>query len=162
MNVRLSYLVISALLFAPAAFAGDGKTCTASARECEQAIRQLSSGRRYLGAEITQLAPGLIIKTILNDGPAAHSDLEVGDRLMAVNGHSTREASTKDFKQILFDARETGVLWIIVLRHGILKKVEARLEPYTKAQIDKMVAQHLATAHGVPVPVVPSASAPQQ
>jgi hypothetical protein len=34
-----------------------------------------------------------------------------------------------------------------------------RLEPYSKAQIDKMVAQHLAQAHGISPP---SAAAPQQ
>lgn len=123
--------------------------CTASARECEQAIRQLSSGRRYLGAEIKELNPGIIIKAIKDDGPAARSDLQPGDRLMSVNGHNTVEADIKDFKQILYSARATGILWIIVQRQGILKKIDVRLEPYTKAQIDKMVAQHLALEHAV-------------
>ena len=31
----------------------------------------------------------------------------------------------------------------------ILKKIDVRLEPYPKAQIDKIVAQHLAEAHSV-------------
>jgi Predicted protease with the C-terminal PDZ domain len=159
MNVRLSHFLITAVLFAPAAFAGDGKMCSSSARECEQAIRQLSSGRRYLGAEIMQLDPGIAIKTVKDDGPAARADLEVGDRLMAINGHSTREASIKDFKQILYDAKATGVLWIIVQRHGILKKLDVRLEPYTKAQIDKMVAQHLAQSHAI---ATTTPAAPQQ
>jgi len=130
--------------------------CTASARECEQAIRQLSSGRRYLGAEIKELNPGIIIKAIKDDGPAARSDLRPGDRLMSVNGHNTVEADIKDFKQILYSARATGILWIIVQRQGILKKIDVRLEPYTKAQIDKMVAQHLALEHAV------AATAPPQ
>lgn len=162
MNLRLSHLLIAALAFVPAAFADDGKMCSASARECEEAIRQLSSGRRYLGALITQLAPGISVKAINEDGPAARADLEVGDRLMAINGHNTREASIKDFKQILYDARATGVLWIIVQRHGMLKRVEVRLEPYTKAQIDKMVAQHLAQSHATPTTSAATSTAPQQ
>ena len=134
--------------------------CTAAASECEKAIRQLSSGRRYLGAEIKELEPGIIIKTVIDDGPASRADLRPGDRLMSVNGHTTVEANIKDFKQILYSAKATGVLWVIVLRQGILKKVDVRLEPYTKAQIDKMVAQHLAQAHGIFSTT--AATAPQQ
>jgi len=159
MIVRLSHLSLAALLFISAAHAEDRKMCTAPASECEKAIRQLSSGRRYLGAEIKELEPGIIIKAIIDDGPASRADLKPGDRLMSVNGHSTVEASIKDFKQILYSAKATGVLWVIVLRQGVLKKVDVRLEPYTKAQIDKMVAQHLAQAHGIPNT---TAAAPQQ
>ena len=149
MNVRLSHFLIAALLVAPAVLADDSKMCSASARECEQAIRQLSSGRRYLGAEIRQLAHGIAIKTVKDDGPASRADLRPDDRLVAINGHDTREASIKDFKQILYDAKATGVLWIIIQRDGILKKLDVRLEPYSKAQIDKMVAQHLAQSHAI-------------
>ena len=161
MTVRLSHFLIATLLLVPAAYAADGrKMCTASARDCEQAIRQLSSGRRYLGAEITELNPGIVIRTILDDGPAARADLKPGDRLMAVNGRSTVEAGIKDFKEILYSAKQTGVLWIIVKRSGVLRKVDVRLEPYTKAQIDKMVAQHLAQAHAMVTP--PPPAVPQQ
>lgn len=142
-------MLFAALLFVPAAYAGDRKMCSSSAHECEQAIRQLSSGRRYLGAEIKELNPGIFIKAVNDDGPAARADLQPGDRLMAVNGRSTVEADIKDFKQILYSAKATGVLWIIVQRQGVLKKVDVRLAPYSKAQIDKMVAQHLAQAHAV-------------
>src|SRR4051795_12238724 len=159
MIVRLSHLLLAALVFLPAAHAEERTMCTAPASECEKAIRQLSSGRRYLGAEIKELVPGIIIKTVIDDTPAARADLRAGDRLMSVNGHSTLEANIKDFKQILYGAKATGVLWVIVLRQGILKKIDVRLEPYTKAQIDKMVAQHLAQAHGIPNS---TAAAPQQ
>jgi predicted metalloprotease with PDZ domain len=133
--------------------------CTAPASECEKAIRQLSSGRRYLGAKIKELEPGIIIESVIDDGPAARADLKPGDRLMSVNGHPTVEGNIQSFKQILYSAKATGVLWVIVLRQGALKKVDVRLEPYTKAQIDKMVAQHLAQAHGIPNA---TAAAPQQ
>jgi predicted metalloprotease with PDZ domain len=159
MIVRLSHLLLAALLFGSTAHAEERKMCTAPASECEKAIRELSSGRRYLGVKIKELEPGIIVETVIDEGPAARADLRVGDRLMSVNGHPTVKGSIKDFKQILYSAKETGVLWIIVLRQGILKKVDVRLEPYTKAQIDKMVAQHLAQGHGI---YSTSAAAPQQ
>jgi predicted metalloprotease with PDZ domain len=159
MIVRLSHLLLAALLFISTAHAEDRKMCTAPASECEKAIRELSSGRRYLGVKIKELEPGIIVETVIDEGPAARADLRVGDRLMSVNGHPTVKAGIKDFKQILYSAKDTGVLWIIVLRQGILKKVDVRLEPYTKAQIDKMVAQHLAQGHGI---YSTNAAAPQQ
>ena len=156
MTVRLSHLLFAALLFVPSIHADERKMCSSSARECERAIRQLSSGRRYLGAEIKELNPGIFIKTVIDDGPAARADLRPGDRVMAVNGRTMVEADIKDFKQVLYSAKATGVLWIIVQRQGVLKKLDVRLAPYTKAQIDKMVAQHLAQAHAI------ATTAPQQ
>jgi predicted metalloprotease with PDZ domain len=139
--------VITLVVAAATLAAEEARKCSASAHECEQAIRQMLSGRRYLGAQLEERNPGLIIKAILPDGPAERAALEVGDRLMAVNGRSTKEATIRDFKEILSDARGTGRLFVIVMRHGRLMKVDVRLEPFSKAQIDKIVAQHLAQAH---------------
>lgn len=133
--------------------------CSASAHDCEQAIRQLSSGRRYLGAQVQELNPGIVIKAVNPDGPAFRGGLDPGDRLMSVNGRNTLDAGIKDFKQILADAKETGRLSILVLRRGILKRIDVRLEPYTKTQIDRMVAQHLAQSHAV---ATTAPSSPQQ
>ncbi len=123
--------------------------CNATAAECERAIRSMAAGRRYLGAMIKEIEPGagLRIVSIITDSPAWRGGLGDGDRLMQVNGKSLVRADVKDFKRILSDARETGWLAILVQRNGILKRVDVRLEPYTKTQIDKMVAQHLAEAH---------------
>lgn len=142
------FAAIALVVGAGALAAEEGRKCTASAHECELAIRQMLSGRRYLGAQLEELTPaGLTVKAVMPDGPAERGDLRVGDRLMLVNGHPTAEATIRDFKQILNDAKSTGKLWMIVQRHGILKRVDIRLEPFTKAQIDKIVAQHLAKAH---------------
>jgi len=160
MTVRLSHFLVAALLLVTAAHADDKKLCTSSPRECEQAIRQLSSGRRYLGAMIEELNPGIAVKAVIEDGPAWRSDLRPGDRIMAVNGHSTVEGNIKDFKQILYTAKQTGVLWIIIKRSGVLRKVDVQLAPFSKAQIDKMVAQHLLVGHGIP-DVTATSTAPQ-
>lgn len=137
----------------------DGPKCTVPSHDCEQAIRQMMSGRRYLGAKLEELNQGLMVKEIVENGPADRGDLRVGDRLMAVNGRSTQYASIRDFKQILSDAKGSGRLLMIVQRHGKLIKVELRLEPYTKAQIDKIVAQHLVQGHSTAASAAPQ---PQQ
>lgn len=145
--VRVTAALVS--LLAVVAYGQEKRKCTTPPAECERLIRQMLSGRRYLGVQLVELNPGLGIKSVVEDGPAERADLRAGDRLMAVNGKSTKEATINDFKQIMGEAKETGRLWIIVQRHGILKKIDVRMEPYTKSQIDKIVAQHLAEAHAM-------------
>lgn len=123
--------------------------CHVPANECERSIRQMLSGRRYLGLDIVEIKPGLVIKAVRPESPAARADFQEGDRLIAVNGKSMEKATAKMFKETLAEARQTGRLWIIVLRRGAYKKIEARLEPYPQEYIDKVVSGHLAQAHSV-------------
>ena len=123
--------------------------CRVPANECERSIRQMLSGRRYLGLDIVEIKPGLVIKSVRPESPASRADFQDGDRLIAVNGKSMEKATAKLFKETLAEARQTGRLWIIVLRRGAYKKIEARLEPYPQEYIDKVVSAHLAQAHGV-------------
>ena len=37
-------------------------------------------------------------------------------------------ATVRDFKQTLADAKETGVLFVIIQRRGAYRKIDARLE----------------------------------
>jgi len=145
------FVFISALLFAAAAHAENSPTrkCNAPAAECERAIRSMASGRRYLGALVGEIEPGsgLRIVSIVPDSPAQRGGLGEGDRLMSMNGKQLNRGNIQDFKRILSEARETGWLSLIVERSGILKRVEVRLQPYSKSQIDKIVSQHMAEAH---------------
>ena len=144
---------MSALLLAATARADDPKTtskviCNAPAAECERAIRSMASGRRYLGALVEEMnGGGVHITSITPESPAQRGGLGDDDRLMVVNGHQIVHGDVKEFKRILSEARDTGWVSFIVMRSGILKRVDVRLEPYTKAQIDKMVAQHMAESH---------------
>ena len=147
MQSRLLNIALVTVLSAVALYADEPKHCNAPARECEQQIRQMLSGRRYLGLSFVELKPGIVIKSIVPDGPASRADLKEGDRIMAVNGRPMTTATARDFKQVLADARETGTLWIIIQRRGALRHVEVRMEPYSKAQIDKIIAAHLAQSH---------------
>lgn len=142
--IRTLILVCS---IATAVLAGDEKMCQAPARECEQQIRQMLSGRRYLGVQLVEIKPGLTIKAVLPNSPASRAQLKEGDRLIAVNGQSIVGGTAQDFKKILAAAKETGTLWMIIQRRGAYRKVEVRLEPYSKDQIDKIIAAHMLQSH---------------
>lgn len=106
----------------------------------------MTGGRRYLGAKLAPLNPGLIVQSIEKNSPAERGGLQPNDRLIAVNGRSMTLATGREFKQALADAK-SGRLWVIVQRRGAYKKLDLRLEPYSKAAIDKIIAQHLQKGH---------------
>ena len=146
--ISVSTVVVS---IAAAAFAQENaKKCNTPPDECARQIRQMLTGKPYLGVELGELLPGLIVKTVVADSPADRGDLKPGDRLIAVNGHRTTEASIKDFKQILADVGKTHRhLWMLVQRRGALKKIDVMMEPLSKAQIEHIVMQHLTDAHSI-------------
>jgi predicted metalloprotease with PDZ domain len=144
--VRISRLFIVAT-FAAATILADEPKCAGVARDCDQQIRHMLSGRRYLGATIEDRNPGLVVKSVHENSPAAREGLKPGDRLIALNGRSLTQATAREFKQLLADARETGRLFMIVSRRNAYQKLEIRLEPYSKEQIAKIVAAHMAQSH---------------
>ena len=121
--------------------------CNGAARECDQQIRKMLSGRRYFGATIEDRNPGLVIKSVHPNSPAERAGLIPGDRLIALNGKSLTQATGREFKQIIADARSTGRLWMIISRRGAYSKVEAQLQPYSKEQMQKIIAAHLSQSH---------------
>jgi S1-C subfamily serine protease len=141
-----SSIVVALVVAAGAVAIAQDPRCSASARECEQEIRKMTSGRRYLGAKLTPLNPGLIVHSIEKGSPAERGGLQANDRLIAVNGKSVTLATGREFKQILAD-QKSGKLWIIVQRGGAYKKLDVRLEPFSKQAIDKIIAQHLQKGH---------------
>jgi membrane-associated protease RseP (regulator of RpoE activity) len=143
-RILLTALVISAAAMVAVA---EAPRCSFTARECEQQIRQMLTGRRFLGVQIEEKNPGLVIKTVAPNSPAARAGLKPGDRLIAVNGKSLTQATSLEFKQIISGARETGRLFMIIWRRGSYTRIEARLEPYTKEQIDKIINTHLIESH---------------
>jgi predicted metalloprotease with PDZ domain len=150
MRLRPLHFAFFALVAgATALVAQESGRCSASAHECELEIRQMLSGRRYLGAQIIDGNPGVVIKSINNDGPAVHADLLSGDRIIAVNGHSLMYGTVREYKSITAEVKDSGgMLFMIVARHGAYHKVEVRLWPFPKAQVEKIIAAHLATSHG--------------
>lgn len=139
-------IVVALLIAAPAVFAEDPK-CNATSRECDLSIRQMLKGRRYFGASVEETHPGLVVKAVNADSPAEASGLRKGDRLITMNNKSLTQAGFKEFKQVLAEARESGKVFMIVWRRGAYKKLETRLEPYTKEQIEKIIAAHITQSH---------------
>jgi S1-C subfamily serine protease len=142
---RLSRLAIAGLIAAVTSVYADDLKCNVAVRECDQQIRNMLGGRRYHGAQIEEKKPGLVVKSITEKSPAERAGLRVGDRLIAINGKSLTHASTRDFKQLVADARTTGRIGLIIWRQGGYRKLDIRLEPYSKEQMDKIIAGHLAT-----------------
>jgi predicted metalloprotease with PDZ domain len=133
-----------------ASYGDDQRSCHSAARECEQQIRQMLAGPRYLGVDVVQLNTGsgggpVVIKNVLPKSPAERAALLPGDWLIAANGRPTRRIA--DFKQVVADARQTGKLWLIIRRRNALKKVEVRLEPFPKEYVEKVIAAHVAQSH---------------
>jgi predicted metalloprotease with PDZ domain len=148
MHFRLSKLLFVTILAATAVvYAQEQKKCNSSAQECGQQIRRFLAGRRYLGLELVGLKPGMVVKTVVPESPAERAGFSKDDRIIGVNGHAMTQADVRDFKQIITQASGNGTLWVIIQRRGAFRKIEVRLEPYTKAQIDKIVAAHLAQYH---------------
>ena len=158
MSSRLVRSTIVVILFSVFTLhADESKKCSATASECEHEIRRMLSGRRYFGLTVYPLQHGgIVVKDVIKESPADRAELKPRDRLIAINGRDMTLATARDFKQALADAKETGILFIIIQRRGAYKKIDARLEFFPKAYIDKVVAQHLLQSHG------PSASAAAQ
>lgn len=140
---RLSILALAGLVAAVASVYADEPKCNISVRECDQQIRNMLGGKRYHGATMEERRPGLVVKSVAEKSPAWKAGLRVGDRLIAVNGKSLTQATNREFKQFVADARQTGRLGLIIWRSGAYSKVDIRLEPYSKEQMDKIIAGHL-------------------
>jgi len=141
-------LLVTLFAAAVAVSAQEPKKCSATARECEKAIRDMMTGRRYLGLQVVDLKPGVVVKSVVADSPAERAGFSEGDRIFGVNGHAMTMATVRDFKQILAQASGTGGrLFVIVQHRGALRKLDVRLEPYTNLQIDKIIAAHLSQYH---------------
>ena len=142
---RFSRLAVAGLIALAAVLRADDPKCNVSARECDQQIRNMLSGKRYHGATVEERKPGLVIKAVAPKSPAWKAGLRPGDRLIAINRKSVTQGTTRDFKQIVADARESGTVDMIIWRSGAYSRVILRLEPYTKEQMDKIVNGHLTT-----------------
>lgn len=128
--------------------AGENERCPATANECERQIRQILVGKRYLGLHVIEVAGlGLTIKSVVPGSPAEKAGFTEGDRIIAVNERWTTDATPVIFKQMIADTREDGRIRILILRGGVHRRIEARMSPYSKTQIDKIVASHMARSH---------------
>lgn len=147
--LQVSKAIAVALLAAIAASAAE-PLCRNPAQECEREIRQMLAGRRYYGMQVGDLKPGLVVEAVVENGPAARAGLKKGDQIVGINGKSFADSTPRKFKEAITKVT-SGRLFLIVIRRGSYKKIEMRLEPYPRDQVNQIIAQHLAQAHTVTV-----------
>jgi predicted metalloprotease with PDZ domain len=146
----VAVLALSLVASAPSFAAEELVKCTASARQCERQIREMLSGRTYLGFKLAESRWGIVIRSVVPDGPAALAGLRAGDRIFAINGEDASKADIAEFKRMLSAAKTpNGRISFGVVRAGQVFRATARFEQMSKEQIDKVVAAHLKEAHQV-------------
>jgi len=134
------------LLLEIAPVASAAGRCTGTASVCEQNIRAMMLGRKYLGVRFGDTRWGLTVKSIIEDSPAAKAGLRIGDRILTVNGIDCSKADMRRFKTVLGGVKAARVT-IAVLRLGSVSWVTIELRPMSKEQIDRAVASHMRDAH---------------
>jgi len=140
------------------ALAGDElPRCHATKAECEARIREMMSGKKYLGVIFYDTEKGILIKAVVSDSPAEEAGLRQGDLIVRVNGQNCADGNVKLFKKLVDKAREQGTLAIRVKRNGSYVDTEAKLTQITETQIERIIAAHLKAAH----PDAPPGSAPR-
>lgn len=145
--LRKSLLAVLVLAIVSQLAAGQEGHCTMKRKECESRIREILSGRKYLGVHIEEMKGSLFIKSIVPESPASRSGLRAGDRILLMNGYDLSDSTVQRFKEVLGGTRENGRLSIIVAREGRRQRVDAKLMEMSRVQIDKIVATHLKEAH---------------
>jgi C-terminal processing protease CtpA/Prc len=139
--------LILLLLMAPALSAAPKQKCPLSAQECEKQIREMLSGKRYLGVKLEETRNGLVITRIVPDSPAERYGLHEGDRIISVNGIDCTGVKINAFKQVLSKIGEQNKMIFTVDRSGFFKLVDLQMEVMSERQIDQIVATHLREAH---------------
>lgn len=126
----------------------DDSRCAGTATTCEQQIRKMLSKKRYLGVALENTDWGTVVRRVESESPAEGAGLREGDRIIGVDGYNTERKSPHEIKALLmpYDRKEQPVQ-LVVVRLGKLVRLDVRMAPMPKAQIDKIVETHLARRH---------------
>lgn len=143
----LATCALAAIVSLPAT-AGDPARCTGEPRECERQIRDFLAGRKYFGVKMDDSKWGPVIKSVVEGSPADVAGLKVGDRVLSVNGKDCTREGVKRFKELMASAKDSSRIVITVMRVGRLVQIHTKMASITPAQIDKIIAAHLKSAHG--------------
>jgi predicted metalloprotease with PDZ domain len=146
--IRRTLTLAALLLAALPLLAGDDlPRCPGTRAECETKIREMMTGKKYLGVIFYDTERGILIKSVVPESPAEEAGLLKGDLIVRVNGQNCADGNVKLFKALVEKARETGILRIRVKRSGSYVDTEAKLTQITATQIERIVAAHMKAAH---------------
>lgn len=148
-ELKRRILILAAFVLAAlSAVAGDElPRCHSTRAECETRIREMMTGKKYLGVIFYDTEKGILVKAVVPDSPAEEAGLRQGDLIVKVNGQNCADGNVKLFKQLVDKARERGVLAIRVKRNGTYVDTEAKLTQITETQIERIIAAHFKAAH---------------
>jgi predicted metalloprotease with PDZ domain len=137
--------------------AAETPRCTGDPRECEREIRDFLVGRKYFGVKMENSKWGPVVKSVVPESAADVAGLEVDDRVISVNGRDCTKEGVKRFKELMASFRDSTRILITVMRAGRILQLHTKMSPITPVQIQKIVDQHLKSAHGI-TPASQSAS----
>ena len=131
--------------------------CNVPADECERQIRSMLAGKKYLGFQVVSGANsrGVFVKSVAAESPAEKAGLRPGDRIIMLAGEDLTNAKLSELKK--FRERwlsndknpDDEKVVMTINRIGTYKRLTVHVQKMTKEQIDKVVASHLRSAHGM-------------
>jgi rhodanese-related sulfurtransferase len=127
----------------PAALAGSGPHCTASAQECIDQITKSLAGRGWLGVELEPAPTGMAVTKVVEGSPAEKAGLKAGDVLVSVDGKSYLSKEEKDHLAIrsLFAPGKT--VTFVTERAGRTQDVKVELAPMPEQVRMQILGGHM-------------------
>lgn len=129
--------------------AAEQPRCTGDPRECEREIRDFLAGRKYFGVKMENSKWGPVVKSVVPHSAADVAGLEPDDRVISVNGRDCTKEGVKRFKELMASDRDSSRIMITLMRAGRILQLHTKMSPITPEQIQKIVDQHLKSAHGI-------------
>ncbi|MEO8218431.1 MAG: PDZ domain-containing protein [Acidobacteriota bacterium] len=133
--------------------------CNVPADECARQIRSMLAGKKYLGFQVVSGAnsTGIFVKSVAAESPAEKAGLRAGDRIMMLAGKDLTNAKLSELRKLrerwLASDRNPDDEKVVMTinRIGTYKRLTLHVQKLSKEQIDKVVAAHLRSAHGMVV-----------
>ncbi|HXI14025.1 MAG TPA: PDZ domain-containing protein [Thermoanaerobaculia bacterium] len=146
-TTRLTALLMALMINGAAVSAGEPKRCSADAKACERAIREMLVGQKYLGVELINSPQGVTVKSVMPDSPAQSARLRAGDIVLVLEGHDLSSLQVREIKKYIEEAKKRGKVMMITRRNGTLTRTDIRFAVMQKKHIDKIVAAHMKESH---------------
>lgn len=147
MKTRFLALLLTGALLGPAtaAFADDHKHCDGDAEVClKEMVRNLKK-RGWVGIELEMSSQNGTPKVtnVLPESPARRAGLEVGDRLVALNGVAYERSNQQQLKKI-YSAMVPGMRIVYTVERGERQlEVPIELATLPSAVMQQWVGQHM-------------------
>lgn len=147
---RSSFLLAAVpLLLFPGGLLAGHEPCDQPLEHCVTEMAKRIKAKGWVGIEIDYEEDGtLTVTRVIPDSPAEAAGLEVGDRILAMNGISYATADRATLKQA-YKAKKPGHTITYSVRRGERKiEVPVKLAHVPEHVMAQWVGQHLLYGHG--------------